>query len=56
MLAIEAVIPNDLDRVPIERIIKVRKDHGDEFDAFRTVRPSTLVESLTQSGRRFLGT
>jgi Family of unknown function (DUF6236) len=36
MLAIEAVVPSDLDRVPVERIIKVRKNHGDEFDAFRT--------------------
>lgn len=36
MLAIEAVIPEGLDQVPVERIIKIRKEHGDEFDAFRT--------------------
>jgi hypothetical protein len=36
MLAIEAVVPKDLDQVPIDRIINVRKNHGEEFDAFRT--------------------
>jgi hypothetical protein len=36
MLAVDAVVPNDLDRVPVDRIVNVRKNHGDEFDAFRT--------------------
>ncbi|MFE3197764.1 DUF6236 family protein [Embleya sp. NPDC059237] len=33
-LAIELVVPADLESVPVERIIKLRTDHGAEFTAF----------------------
>lgn len=35
LTAFETIVPADLDRVPIEKIIEVRKRFGDELDAFR---------------------
>jgi Family of unknown function (DUF6236) len=35
MVAIQAVVPRNLEQVPLEKIIEIRKNHGDELSAFR---------------------
>ena len=44
MLALNIAIPRDLEAVPIERIIKIRKRYGTELDAFRALIATTGQE------------
>ncbi|GAB2814889.1 DUF6236 family protein [Streptomyces daliensis] len=45
MLAVEIVVPADIARVPVEKIVKLRTDHRAEFDAF-TAAVSGLAAEL----------
>ncbi|MER6623016.1 DUF6236 family protein [Streptomyces sp. NPDC000931] len=52
LLAIRIAIPADLTDVPVEKIVKLRKDHHDEFAAFT----STVAETVDLLKQELAGT
>ncbi|MGW2238271.1 DUF6236 family protein [Streptomyces sp. NPDC001759] len=50
LLAIRLAVPAGLDNVPVEKIVKLRKEHHEEFAAFNAVVTQT-VEELRQELR-----
>lgn len=54
-LALDLVVPADLDMVPAGRIVAVRRDFGAEFLAFRTLVDQTAVELSNLHGVRDSG-
>ncbi|MFE9629370.1 DUF6236 family protein [Streptomyces sp. NPDC006527] len=52
LLAIRIAVPADLTDVPIEKIVKLRKDHRDEFAAFT----STVAETVDLLKQELAGT
>ncbi|KUN59237.1 DUF6236 family protein [Streptomyces griseorubiginosus] len=50
LLAIRLAVPAGLDNVPVEKIVKLRKEHREEFAAFNAVVTQT-VEELRQELR-----
>ncbi len=52
LLAIRIAVPADLTDVPVEKIVKLRKDHRDEFAAFT----STVAETVDLLKQELAGT
>ncbi|MER6631094.1 DUF6236 family protein [Streptomyces sp. NPDC000987] len=52
LLAIRIAVPTDLTDVPVEKIVKLREDHRDEFDAFT----STVSETVDMLKQELTGT
>lgn len=48
MLAIQSVIPKDIDSIPVQKIIEIRRDHADELVRFQQVA-SELVASIPEA-------
>ena len=54
-LALDLIVPTDLDAVPVSRIVAVRRDFGAEFLAFRALVDQTVVELSNLHGIRDSG-
>jgi Family of unknown function (DUF6236) len=44
LLAVQLVLPKDLSRLPIQKVIRIRQHHGADFDAFHDAVAAAAIE------------